>query len=485
MFVKAVTENPFVTGTADQIFENIPGLTFRGDLSWTSTARALLGTRLKDGEKVRPYYQRRTYTNDDLRGLTAANFMDACVGSRTKEKDVFAICSFDRAVGENEASFALTDKYFEGKKGFTRLEDVELFVKKICQARFYINEENKSAFIFIESMNMRLWHLIQSLITRCMPWYFPKEGEGKIDDEELALIRSLTFKHEPSYIEALEKLAGRFDFRTREIKALFTGFEKKFFERRLRNLEDEIRNHQNRLREYLDRYDQEMRLFRDKETMKYGLLSQSQSASENSELMEYLISNKQIDIVEVRDARIDLIARSYIDNFDPDMFNVMIENDRSAFFVNYYDNGDKYDKTISVEQKRMLMKSIFDEGLIKLRVCAAFSLDNRDAARAHQNYNYSAKYDTYAPNQHIQHYACLGNNRRYIDEALKNSDYITAIEQCISVTRNMNLAEGNTVSFFMTDIYTNGRRCLELPDGSCVNAKEAVAWLEKTKEGKA
>lgn len=481
MFMRTISGTPFTTGMADQSFNNIPKFQFRGDESWTATARALLGNRA-NGAMLETALNQTFYKQDQVESITTVNVKDDLKHKKTT-KNTFSVCSIRFSDDEvREKYFALADSFFEKEK-VSRLVDVEMFLKKVCQTRIYIDEKKYNTFIICVGLNTQKWHLLQSIIPRLMPWYFPKEGEGSLDELELSLLRSLTGNDDATYMTALQKLADRYDFRTTYIKNLFDEFESKIYNQKIRQMDRTIKDLLSAMNDKLREYEGYMKEYRKAQTTRFGLLAQQKEGDGYGELTDYILSNKQVDIKDVAETSIEFVVRSYIDNFDPDMFEILVENDRGAFYVDYYDEC-KYNGP-DTEDKRKLMKAIFDTGKVKLRTCAAFTVNSATGSGyAHSGYSFGSEYDTYTPNQHIQHYACLGNNAPHINKALRDNDYITAIEQCISVTRNMNMAEPNTISFFMRRIYNDLQKCLELPDGSIVDANEAVEWLKKQEEDK-
>lgn len=478
MFVKTISGTPFTTGMADQSFNNIPKLQFRGDESWTATARALLGNRA-NGVMLETALNQTYYKQDQVESPN----VKVDLNHKKTTKNIFSVCSIRFSDDETrEKYFALADSFFEKEK-VSRLVDVEMFLKKVCQTRIYIDEKKHNTFIICVGLNTQKWHLLQAVIPRLMPWYFPKEGEGSLDELELELLRSLTGNDDAVYMTVLQKLADRYDFRTTYIKNLFDEFESKIYNQKIKQMDNTINDLLSAMNGTLREYEGYMKEYRKVQTMRFGLLAQQKECGGCGELTDYILSNKQVDIKDVVGTKIDFVVRSYIDNFDPDIFEILVGNDRGAFYVDYY-NEREYDGP-DTEDKRTLMKAIFDTGKVKLRVCAAFTIDSAiGSGHGCRDYAFRSEYDTYTPNQHIQHYACLGNNAPHIDRALRDNDYITAIEQCISVTRNMNMAEPNTISLFMRRIYNDLQKCLELPDGSIVDANEAVEWLKKQEEDK-
>lgn len=84
-------------------------------------------------------------------------------------------------------------------------------------------------------------------------------------------------------------------------------------------------------------------------------------------------------------------------------------------------------------------------------------------------------------NPHINEYSCMGGYSKTINELLSRRDYIGAIEQCVASCKSLNWGDHTVMCAFMRTFFSDNSvaRCIELPDGKVVNAKEAIKWLEE------
>ena len=108
-------------------------------------------------------------------------------------------------------------------------------------------------------------------------------------------------------------------------------------------------------------------------------------------------------------------------------------------------------------------------------------LDGEFDGQRHECYGY--EYDGYMPNPHIEYHRCLGNYRETLTELMRNHEYIGAIEQCIASSRSLALNDISAEEGIRDLFKNDARKCVELPDGKVVTAREAVKYLKAAEEG--
>ena len=64
--------------------------------------------------------------------------------------------------------------------------------------------------------------------------------------------------------------------------------------------------------------------------------------------------------------------------------------------------------------------------------------------------------------------------------------YIGAVSQCVASCKSLNFGDSVVMGEFMESLYGTrtslNNKCIELPNGSTVTPKEAIAWLKKQEE---
>lgn len=486
MFAKEIYGLTLTNDLADGIFPNINGVAYRNDTSFVATLRALLHSRVPKEESVYLEKQESAYNAENLSKKHKTNIDAFMHGSKIAAgmSGILRIQSFRGNQEGNDAVFKLLDEKGLGESypEYRQLEDLaRFFEQKKIRVRFFINEQQKNTIIFVENLDIRKWHLLQSLITRYFPWYF---AENPATEFEIKIIKSLTTRYEPEYKKLMEEISSKFDFRTMKIRKELHGFEVRFEKDKLRNVEDQINRQRTELdnlnRRFRDIYQQ----IQDLTTTQLGLIAKINRGvgdDEDSELLEYFLCNKNLHLIRIDGSMMEFVVARTVADFDPDVFDSAINNPNS-FFYRHYSTGERYEnKEMTDERIKKLMLAIFEEGLLKLRLCAGYKLGFADGYYSGlRGYDFPESIlSTHTPNQHIQHYACLGNNDQLIREAMVKRDYVGALVACCSSAGNMNFTESNVGTFHMEKICANDvGAIIEMPDGSTMTPVEACKWLE-------
>ena len=491
MFNKVISGLTLTNQFANGLFQNIDGHDFKGDVSFRATLRALMHKRVPKEESISLRVSTSRYREGDISGATPRD----CVRAFLRGSDILSgnhgimqIHTFEGDEAGNTASFAAIDNGGVGKAVgdvFTSLPDVDKFLEQSgkIRARVYISEERKSALIFAERLDVKRWHLLQSLIPRYMPWYV---RENPLNDEEVALIRSLTKRYAPEYTDLIESIAKRFDFRTAAVRNMLHGFEGAFEREKLDAVRTQIGQHRRRIERLDDEYRNLFMQIDDLTTQELGLIAKIRDGGNNgedTELVEYFLCNKSLNIVNVCGGEIEFVVQTTASSYDPDVVETALAKFGRSFFYRHYETGRSYEnKEMTDERIRRLIKALFLDEVMKLRVCAAYRLNFANGNyQGIRNYRFTAEtLMDHTPNQHIQYYACLGNNRRPIEQAMLNRDYVAAVSNCCASATNINFTEANTGTFFMQKICANDvGKIIQMPDGTTATPLDAVKWLEE------
>lgn len=482
MFTKNIVDMRLASGIGDKLFPNINHYSsYRGEKSFLITTRALLGRRIPEGDEVILDYSENNFSKSTLEQHDAKTIMDEILapGRPIRQVDQSGVLHVMNLYASEDDN-AVLDKFFKDNMeeylpGFREVADLGAFVgQKKMNATFFINEERKSFFIMVHNLDIKKWHFLQAFITRYFPWYFK---DSPPNHEELAVIKSLAKRYAPEYESAIEAITATYNFRDAIIRDQLDGFETVFQTERLKAVKQLIRNTENSIKSLEREFS---RLYQDLEnqtTEEIGLTQKIENGEFDNEVMEYFLASKVLNLVAVRGASIEFVVASTIDSFDPEVFDSVISNPRSYFFR---EGGQKYNDNYSDEQVEKLLRAMFEEEIMRLRVVTAFTLDFQDGSYiAHSGYNFGAEFADYLPNMHIQRHSCLGSNAQYIHESMMKKDYIGAFEACIASGKNMNMADSIVAVQFMRAIFSDSAtKIIQMPDGSIATPKEAIAWLD-------
>lgn len=481
MFSKEIQRTTFTTPIADDMFNNIRGMKFRNDNSFLSTMRALLCERMTEDECINLCFSSSNYTISQLNGANKTAAMTAMLGNivdpSTAENQLLIHTLTNNDKETNSAVLQFIREKFADVYGddYIRAEDLSLFVKKLTGADFYINTKQKTTIIVVCDLDMKKLHMIQSFLPRLLPWYF--KDRAQLSDEEKPLLLSLTKTNAVEYATLIEQYAKRFDFRSAQIKKLLNGFENVFEKRQLENLTYSLGSIENEIKNLERRYAEKLKEKNDNLIKQLGLTAKMGEKKE-SEIMEYFLCNSSLHLQRVNGATIDFVVETYLENYDPEIFDKWINNDRSVF---YEATNSKFGKK---DVRELLIGLFGEDAQMKIKICAAYRLDLEGLyAEGISSYQFPPELENHLPNQHIQRHGCLGNNGQYICKCLQNHDYILAIEQCVSSARNFNMADTIVASEFMRAIFSpSAKKFVLLPNGESCTPLKALEWLRSNKE---
>jgi hypothetical protein len=494
MFGKMISQTPMTTPEAEGYFgHRIWGTILNGDNTFVSTLRALINPRIPEGDTLCFTYSRSSWDKSSLENISPRDAMSSitCDFAVNAENNIHLhnFCNMDGGES-NRAWMDIFEQKFESVyEGWHRVEKVTAFYRNVFHSLCFINPDIKSTIIFADlstmstPMDMRRMHYLQCGIFAFLPWYFdPSQGVSALEKE---LVNSLREKTEEHYLQCLAKIAEAYDFRTARIKTLLSGFETRY--ERIRA--DQIRNNIDSVIRHLHDLDQQyadyLKQKRDYEANLIGLEMKISSGSEESEIMDYFLTNRLLLLKDVSNSRMEFVVRAPLDFVDEEIAERYIDNNGS-YFYRYASNTGPFTR----ENLRMLFTELFMTNRLKMQFCAAYRFRLEGSVEALGHYgDYGVDCADYTPNPHIDQYRCLGNYQRIINERLNEQDYIGALEQCIASCKSLNLADSAVMEELIRRIVGRSdnnvnMKCIVLPDGKIVKPEKAIEWLLNEKQEK-
>lgn len=482
MFKTCISSTSMTSEIANDLFSNIYGDNFNGDTSFLSTLRALLSPRIPKEDFVGLYFRRGyIYNPVTLDNITAASDIRYALQQITCTDFItpgmIMIANLPASEDNVKASFSFMEKHMPKVSGWHRLPKVTEFYRKAFGVMCYINPEIKSVVLVVENMDIRRMHYLQCSIFAFLPWYF--DPEAGVDADEMELIQSLREKSNRKYINCIEKIAEKYDFRTTRIKKLLDGFENSYEKAQCAQLENDILSINRSINNYYESISDGMRQLREYNYRLVGLKSKLAEGDGQSEIMEYFLTNKKLSLLSVTGSAMQFCVKDYLMYFDEDMAKSVIDNHNSYIYTSLPGriDGDDVEK---------LMYAIFIDQKLRIKFCATYNFDLgrlRVTGVANHDYRQQCEFSDCMPNPHIDRYSCLGNYEREINAALENRDYIFAIEQCVASCKSLNFGDSIVASYFVECLFKGNNAnendvCIELPDGDVVNATKAIEWLK-------
>ena len=478
MFKERISGTPLTSPAANDYFaDSIVGQSWNSDDTFIATCRALLAPRMKDGNTLHLIFTKSNYGSGSLEGLSPRNAVNTiCDDFYDSEWELHIHNFYSMDETHNAAWMKVIEENFTNcYEGWHRVEKVTVFFRKVFNVLCYIQPEHKSVAIFTDNMNLQKMHYLQCGIFAFMPWYF--DQSAGVTELEMELINSLREKKYDHYLDCLARIAEQYDFKTARVRKLLKGFETSY--ERIRC--DQIKNDLNRIIQNLatldGQYADMLHRKTDAENLLLGLEMKIKSASEDSEIMDYFLTNNHLILKDVTGSTMEFVVIAPLDYFDEDQARRYINND-SSYFYDYVNRHEIYSR----DNLRMLWTEIFVKQRLKVQFCSAYRFRLEGSVESLSGYDdYGTDCREYTPNPHIDRYNCMGDYKRIINGLLKDHDYIGALEQSIASCKSLNIGDSPVMNEFVSRFCgrsgSKNMRCIRMPDGSVMTPNEAIKWL--------
>lgn len=330
------------------------------------------------------------------------------------------------------------------------------------------NVKKHSTIIVAEELNPCWVHAL-SMVT---PMYFSWIPQEKYDDTWKRYGRAMLTENLNEFNLLVAEQAAKYDFSTIRVKRLLEGFEKRMTERELRAINDQIQRDdndfnslQNEIKKVLEKRSEHL-------IRKMGLEAQLEEGKGDSAIMQYFLSNKNVHLENTEDAKMTFVVTGYLNNWDKSLARRALDSSGSLFYA--YTHGN-----VGREDAKRFAKAIFIDQSYKLRICAAYSVAIGSDVRAISGYRFGSEYETYAPNQHIQHNACTGGYRTTLNEMARDGNWCGAIDLCMASAYSLALNDPSAQTQ-MNWIYEHmDKPIIETKDGEIISVSECIKRLKE------
>lgn len=475
MFKTPITSTPFSTEAANAYFQNIRGQSYQGDVSFLSTLRAFMAQRIPEDESIELHFSTSNYTEDQVKSNSASAVINAMCSWEVYAHGYIHIHSLGHPISSNNLAcyHLLNSSFTDVYRGWRKIDEITNLFRKNFNVLCFINAEQKSTILFVESLNIKRMHFLQSITLGILPWYFnPENGCSDLDKE---LMQSFKEKTGDKYIECINKIAEQYDFETIRIKSLLRGFETRYERNEMQRVEREISSLYNDIENLNNNIGATMRKISEKNIRYLGLQAKIAGYSDDeSELMEYFLCNRRLVIENTIDDTIYFAVKTYAEYFDEDVAKRYLDNHSSYVY-------QQCPRGFTLDQMEKLLRAVFLDQSIRIRFCAAFSLSLNGNVNPQTNHDFGPEFMDYMPNPHLNRWHCMGNYGSKINNLLKENNYIAALEQCVASAKSLNWTDGTVMNTFLRTICgreTYNNKAFELPDGRVVTPIDAIKWLE-------
>lgn len=308
---------------------------------------------------------------------------------------------------------------------------------------------------------------------------FPSFAENTCpDSDEYRLLHALLFEDQDEFSKSLLNLIDVNKIQQDKSRESIRGFIKHRHRRRLDELRDSIADY----RRMIEESERQIAAWEDSLERnlneQFGLLNRGLDEQKNTEetrAMNYLSSNKHILVSEDGESNMmQVLVCGHIRLFDPDRFEQLISNKNSYV----YSKVRELDPELTKEEIELLLRAVFEEELIKVRVysCVSIGKDITDIRIRGVGLDI---YNSYVPNEHIQTYKCFGSYSSVLRNAIRKCDCVSIFETLLSATESINFNDMTAGSVYIKSMFNPYTDCYGLPDGRYVSAYKAIEWIKE------
>jgi len=478
LFTKAIYETALTSEVADRLFSNITNASYASntiDQSFLATLRALTHKRLPQAEEVRLACKVLYLDDFNISESKVGQCMDLFIPETAKypvpSRHTINIISTTNTTAGEKMLDVVKRNVGSGKRylsSYTRRDDLQVFYARKVNGLFYTATDEMNTIIFADKLELKHFHVLQMMIPKYLPRLF---AGSPLTEPEIALLKSTGNKSAVEYESLLEGFAKDLDIRAEIIRSKLAGFGSVFERIRAAELRNQIQWHQNDYDDLLTKLRETSNKIQECRYTLAGLECSINDNSNDSEIMEYFMCNKNLTVVKVAGTAIEFIAHGYADIYDVDAFERYVGNHNGYLY-------SSISSSITKPQMEMLYRAVFGDGLYKLRICAAYIADMKTGLRPFQSYTFPSESRTYFPNTHIQHFGCIGSYAGRFQEYIDRRDYVGAIDQAAVSARNLNFYDSAVMGNFARDFSRSKVKCLEKLDGTLLTPREVIIELE-------
>lgn len=362
------------------------------------------------------------------------------------------------------------------KDGFESTNNWRIPVATILTAKtkmdtsIYVNKEKKKVIIFVRKITESWIELFSSLLFVLVPWLYGENYEG-YDEADQEFFKAINKGNGETFTKIVDDLCKNIDFLEAKTKEALDDWCGSLRASQINKLTNDVK----RMLDSIVVLEAELT---DK-NVRLGILndnlmalSSSSNSAPRDEFYKFFKSrglhymhtgstggNKYVDYAIVET----------IENFDKDEF------------LRIYNMPGSYMNSNSRGRAKRIMYALFADEKAVLRTECAFRLINLNGIEPLRSTVSGLFNKKTLPHPHLYNYACLGNNKGYIDKFLRQGDWDMAIDQTIQAAKNLNFGDSTVVGGFMDKMFCGYEnfKFIILPDGTEMSPVEFEEYLDK------
>lgn len=440
------------------------------DYSLTSLGIALLKSRIENYDGISGVY----YSYDN-KANAYEDFIERIGLTDTHPLYCYYIYSEDSDV---------TDIVNEHLSEFKERQNISAFIKEKsdndCTVLYH--EIKNIVGIFVNSRDFRLYHLLMSFISLYYPSLF---AEKKMTEEDYTIVKSLSNKEKDKFYASIQIVLKPYTIEFRRLQ--LSSLMKEIHNVKIRNALNNVNNLRSRVTSAEEQLGSFIAQMKEAIMIYEGMKATEQYDQPEATLVEYLANNKDIHGLNISDQYLYFSVTTLLNNFNEQAWRSF--SDRGNIYDGEY-GTTLLDVFKSRDNRKILLDAIFNEDPdLYIRMAGNYRIDlNQCRVYTSSGYDYEnidPVFKDYMPNPHLKIFECLGGYRDRIMPALRDRNYISAIEICIASAGSINLDEvTQTFRPFLGWVLSSTNKIIQRKDGTAMTPEEALVWLIDNKEKK-
>lgn len=363
------------------------------------------------------------------------------------------------------------------ERGFEIKESIGAFIKNKTNTNGFAAYHpivNAAAF-FVNSNDIKLYHVLLSFISLLYPSLF---AEKPMTENDYELVKSLSKSDSSVFVRKIQEAVSPYvpDFR----RLMLSNLVKAMHQAKIASAKNNVDSQRGYVNRAETDYVEAIKTLKNLIVVYEGLLATEKYDNVEEDLVEYLSTSKEIHNLNVRDEKIYFTVATLLNNYN--------ENAWETFSNRGYIYDGNYKTTLlnvfnDRHNRKILLDNLFSESPdFAIKIAGNYSLDlNECRIRTDSAYDYEFAdplYKSYLPNPHLKLFACLGGYKDKVMRALREKNYIGAIQMCIASAGSVDLDETEqTFRPFLGWILSSTEKILKRTDGVEMTPEEALIYL--------
>lgn len=358
-----------------------------------------------------------------------------------------------------EYSFVLRERYFgpiEEKgfldNGYKENKTVSIYVKQntMADVKLYINKEKKitilDSFAASRRQSDAVLNSACSLSLILFPWL------DTVSYENLKVLKELGRCHTEPLKALMDAILNDDSLKESRLREITKGLCVNRFTERLEQIDYEYGNMNTKINSYYAQIRAAQaeleKLLETKECLEERIRRGDEL---DEEIFNYLMSQKNIMVVDRVNDKLLLRAYGDLDYIDELMYK--------AYIVNGSRSSNLIDRLSGFYAEKLVRKFFSycwgDEPRYYMQVYADFEVSNDAYISRDSDYECRDEPENYIRAPHIMKYNCFGSFQDIVVEAQRNHDFIAAFNVAVTAVRNLNLTDGIVCAGFASMLCEN------------------------------